>query len=124
MEKHAKRHAECCVCERETEQVSYDDHWGCLVCGAMVDDNGVILDQRPESLDKHVRHTREGLTDTAWCGAELARTDWTFQNVDHVLYHIANQGGVPWCEACLHTIESVASGAWVRSGATFGGQEL
>lgn len=108
--RHEKRNAKCCVCDRETEQVSYEDHWGCLVCGAMVDADGVILDQRPESRDKHVRHTHAELKNRAWCGAELHATDWTFQDVDHLLYHVAQQGGVPWCAACCDSIKSVIGG--------------
>ena len=52
----------------------------------------------------HIRHTHADLETSSWCGQQLNRTDWTFQNIDHAIYAIQQGTLQQPCTECLAAI--------------------
>jgi hypothetical protein len=48
----------------------------------------------------HVRRTRVGETNTAWCGQQVFGFDWCFMSVDHALHSIQLGDRMVPCPAC------------------------
>jgi hypothetical protein len=52
----------------------------------------------------HIRHTHADLETSSWCGQQLSRSDWTFQNIDHAIYAIQQGTLQQPCPECLAAI--------------------
>lgn len=53
------------------------------------------------SYIKHIRHTREDLKTTSWCGRDLTRFDWTFLDLDHAAYAKQQESLQVPCKQCV-----------------------
>jgi hypothetical protein len=57
----------------------------------------------------HIRHTHADMETSSWCGQQLSRSDWTFQNIDHAIYAIQQDTLQQPCPECLAVIRKTLS---------------
>ncbi len=65
----------------------------------------------------HIRRPDESAKNKSYCGIALTSFDWCFQNVDHALLTIEQEGSIAPCKDCLESIQRIISkGQEVRNG--------
>ena len=59
---------------------------------------------------KCIRHTREDMKGTSWCGRPLCSFDWVFQSLDHAAHAQMDESRLVPCKKCLKTATEALSG--------------
>lgn len=61
-----------------------------------------------KEYQKHVKRTKKELSHLSWCGQEIIML-WVFQDVDHVLHTLENEGRLLPCPACWQAIIEIVN---------------
>ena len=69
---------------------------------------GVIVELK--EYQNHVRRAKKELKHLSWCGEEIIML-WVFQDVDHVLHTLENEGRLVPCPACWRAIMAIMNKA-------------
>ena len=56
---------------------------------------------------KCIKHTHLEKKNLSWCGKQLYKFDWVFQDIDHATYAIMDGSRLVPCPDCLNVITSV-----------------